>query len=297
MSDRRRYAVVTPYHGEDRALIERCVLSVQRQTVSADHLVIADGMPQPWLDDQPVRHIRLDRPHGDYGNTPRGVGAVLAVSEDYDGIGFLDADNWLDPRHVELCIASAQAGLPDYVIAHRHFRRPDGTIIPIDDQDARDHVDTNCLFLLRPSYFIVSHFALVPKELAPIGDRIFYGAVKAAGLKPSIVLVKTVNYHCLWEAPYRDVGEAPPPGAKPNVDSRPIKEWVRALSPRDLRRVSRLCGVDVENLVLGAGSGMRPPPPKPPSRNLPCPCGSGRKYKHCHGKENTSQLGAPSSMR
>jgi hypothetical protein len=61
---------------------------------------VSDGFPQDWLDSANVRHIRLGRPHNDAGNTPRGLGALLAVSEGYDGIGLLDADNWYDEDHI-----------------------------------------------------------------------------------------------------------------------------------------------------------------------------------------------------
>jgi hypothetical protein len=65
--------IVTAYHKEKRAILERCLASVQKQTLAADHVLIADGHPQSWIDLLPVRHIKLDRPHGDYGNTPRNL--------------------------------------------------------------------------------------------------------------------------------------------------------------------------------------------------------------------------------
>ena len=87
---------VTPYYKEDFKLIKRCLESVKNQSISCDHILIADGFPQKWIDDTGVRHLILDRSHGDAGNTPRGLGALLAIAEEYDGIGFLDADNWLE---------------------------------------------------------------------------------------------------------------------------------------------------------------------------------------------------------
>ncbi len=104
-----RPIVITPYYKEDPALLRRCMDSVRTQTVPAEHLLVADGHPQDWIDSEPVRHLRLDRSHGDYGNTPRGIAAMLACSEGYPAIMMLDADNWLEPEHVELCQRAAAA--------------------------------------------------------------------------------------------------------------------------------------------------------------------------------------------
>src|SRR5919201_2703810 len=129
MSGNGRFAIITPYYKESRSLIERCITSVRNQSIRSDHFLIADGFPQAWIDDAGARHLKLDRSHGDFGNTARGVGGLIAIGEEYDGIGWLDADNWLDPDHVEACLAAASAiQMPcDYVIARRTLRLPDET--------------------------------------------------------------------------------------------------------------------------------------------------------------------------
>ena len=68
-----RFAVVTPYYREPRAIIERCIASVRAQTTGCDHFLVADGFPQGWIDEGQIRHIRLDQPHKDYGNVARGI--------------------------------------------------------------------------------------------------------------------------------------------------------------------------------------------------------------------------------
>ena len=78
-----RWVIVTPYYKEERPLLSRCISSVSNQSVRTDHIVVADGHPQSWIDMEPVRHLKLDRSHGDYGNTPRGIGVLLAISEGY----------------------------------------------------------------------------------------------------------------------------------------------------------------------------------------------------------------------
>ena len=76
MAKAARFAIVTPYYKEPRALVERCVASVKGQTVNADHFLVADGFPQSWIDEAQIRHIKLDQPHRDYGNVARGNGRV-----------------------------------------------------------------------------------------------------------------------------------------------------------------------------------------------------------------------------
>src|SRR4029453_5901166 len=54
-----RIAVLTPYFQESLSLLERCHRSVRQQTVSCEHIMVADGFPRPELDSWPVRHIKL----------------------------------------------------------------------------------------------------------------------------------------------------------------------------------------------------------------------------------------------
>jgi len=236
--------IVTSYYQEVRAVLEHCIASVRAQTQPADHLLIADGHPQDWIDTMPVRHVRLDRSHGDYGNTPRVVGAMLAISEGYDGIGFLDADNWVEPDHIAACHDTA-AAFPraDYLIARWVLRRPDRTALPLPDDLFPDHVDTNCFFFRPGSFHVISHFSIMPQELSIVGDKVFYLAAKAAGLSAAKLPHPTVNYSCLWPSLYRLAGEAPPPEAKPDIDASFIGPWLRQKTEYELDIIARRCGV------------------------------------------------------
>jgi tetratricopeptide (TPR) repeat protein len=243
MSDRKRYAIVTPYHREEKWLVERCIRSVLAQTRSADHFLIADGFPQDWIDDEPVRHLKLDREHANFGNTPRTIGALLAVSEGYDGIGFLDADNWLQEDHVSRCIEASERNEDcDYVIAQRNLCRLDGSVMDIADPPIATHVDTSCFFLLPRSYQIIPHFALMPIELSPICDRVFYWALKAEKLKPQVVRERTVNYYSKWPDHYRKAGDTPPPDVTHRIDFERMRDWLQSCTPRQLEIILRRCG-------------------------------------------------------
>lgn len=239
-----KYAIVTPYLGEEKKVIQQCCESVARQTIKADHFLIADGSSQDWIDDLDVRHIKLDMAHADYGNTPRTIGALLAISEGYSGIAFLDSDNWFEPDHIEMCItAASQSPCVDYVIAKRHIRRADGTLLNIPDEPLSAHVDTNCLFFLPGSFHVIPHFALMPRRLSAVGDRLFFAALRAAKLVPAVVSKKTVNYRSTWQAHYRAAGELPPPGTKPSKDVSPINAWIAGMTERERAILNRLVGV------------------------------------------------------
>lgn len=284
MPRHKRYAIITPYHKENRHLLQRAINSVKNQSVPTDHFLIADGFAQEWIDRERVRHLKLDREHGYGGNTPRGVDALIAIAEEYDGIGMLDADNLLDGDHVQTCTEAADsydggAIHCDYVIAQWRLRRPDETIPPWPEE--LGHIDTCRFFFLRGAFSVIPHWAMMPPELAPICDRVFYAMLQQQSFRFVRVEKPTVNYHCLEEVYYRALGDPPPDGAKPSNDFAKFENYLASLSPRELEIVTRLIGV--------ALTFKRPESPRifVTSRNSQCPCGSGKKFKHCHGAWTT----------
>ena len=155
-----KIAVISAYYKEERELLERCLKSVNEQSIKCDHFLVSDGYPQEWLlKKSNVRHIELGKSHNDYGNTPRGIGAQIAISEGYEAICFLDSDNWFDSNHVQHCFESALFKYTnilecDYVIAKRRLVRPDLTTMNIEEESG--HVDTNCFFFFPGSFFFIA---------------------------------------------------------------------------------------------------------------------------------------------
>lgn len=247
-----RVAVITPYYKEPRPWLERCLASVRAQTHPVTHVVVADGHPQDWLDDSGVRHLRLDRAHADFGNTPRSLGAQLAVSEGFDAVCFLDADNWYEPDHVAGCLAAvAAAPHPvDYVVARRRFVREDGRPLPrAFDEDATPtragHVDTNCFFVLRGAYHALGRWILIPKPLGMLGDRVFRMALEREAAPRAFAETVTVNYLCTFPDPYLALGEVPPPFAYTHVDHEGTRRWWHALPAGERAFVEQLLGTPV----------------------------------------------------
>ncbi|MEX0921837.1 MAG: glycosyltransferase [Rhodovibrionaceae bacterium] len=238
-----RIAIVTPYYKEPKTELERCLASVARQSLSADHILIADGHPQTWLEALPLRHLALDRNHANFGNTPRAVGALLAIGEGYDAVGFLDADNWLEPDHLEHCLEAAEeSGAPqeiDYVLAKRTLRRPDGQALAISADAAYFKADTNCLLFFPGAYHLLPIWGTMPAEVAPIGDRMLYRAIQAAKLRVAETQRETVNYVTDYAGAYLMAGESPPADAK-GIDFEGIVRWMNGLGRRE-REIAERC--------------------------------------------------------
>jgi glycosyltransferase involved in cell wall biosynthesis len=242
-----RVAVITPYFKEPRAWIERCIASVKAQSWACDHVLVADGHPQAWIDDAGVRHLKLDRSHGDYGNTPRSIGGQLAIAEQYDAIAFLDADNWYEPQHIQVCIEKAARTGADVVTSDRRFMREDGTELPYryGEDVSGAHVDSNCYLLTFGAFHTIPRWLMMPRPMAIWGDRFYLSSLREEGLTEARTGEPTVNYLCTWADVYRVVGETPPPFAKQGLPTERLLAWVKRLQPADLAHVQRLSGCNL----------------------------------------------------
>jgi len=218
-----KVAIITPYYKEAPEVLQRCIQSVREQTMACEHILVADGYP---LSDELIlgtRQIRLDKSHGDYGNTPRGIGAQVAISEGYDAICFLDADCWLDKNHVS-AIYTLLSGLeicPDFLIAKRRFMRPDGSEM-IGEEEEAGHVDTNCYVMLPGSFSLVPFFSMMPKGLSFKGDRHFLQLLLSHRKTYFHLNCKTVNYTYTWPSRYLRRQECFPCEVK-NVEQQQIE--------------------------------------------------------------------------
>ena len=239
-------AIITPYHKESPDILRRCRTSVCDQSVQCQHYMVADGFPQDWIDGESnVSHIKLADAHSDYGNTPRGIGALLAASEGADQICFLDADNIIDADHLETCLDTAKNN-PDckFVIARRRFVFPDGT--PAEVLEEEDHVDTSCFFMLPGTFHLFSHLILQPKQMSPGGDRVFLACLTFNKLKSAVCEKVTVTYTTNYLTHYNWVGKPAPSNATRPVDFGDLHKWWATLSPREKGIVQRNVGFPID---------------------------------------------------
>jgi glycosyltransferase involved in cell wall biosynthesis len=249
-----RIAVVTPYFTEDRSVLERCIASVRAQPVPVDHVLVADGHPQDWVEaHEHIQHVVLRRSMADSGDTPRSVGFLVAMRGDYDIIQFLDVDNVLYPNHFDVVLGLfrglPEEQYPDLVIARRHMLRPDGSIIPVRavHDDPLRHIDTSCYVLYRTAFSLGIKWSFIPRQFGFLDDRIFHRMTIAANLgKIEIAPVETVGYTCRYASIYLEAGETPPPDAKDIADLYPAaRTWWLSLPPHRQALIERNLGIPV----------------------------------------------------
>jgi hypothetical protein len=93
--------------------------------------------------------------------------------------------------------------------------RVDGTVMPVaGENDGKRHVDTSAIFVTREAFPLLPMWALVPKELAQMGDRVWWQLAKSSGYPRVHCTEPTVFYRTRYAATYRALGEPLPADAK-----------------------------------------------------------------------------------
>jgi len=224
-------AVVTPYFKESLGMLERCHKSVIDQGVEVAHYMVADGHTRAELLAWPrVRHVSLPNAHSDNGNTPRGMGAMLAESEGFPFIAFLDADNWYHPGHIQALLRIWQETGADICASARTIHDDEGVeLLGVSDADeqAHTHADTSCLLIHKKAFESNRIWLRMPKQLSPVCDRVFFQYVRQR-YRVAMTREKSVAFRTQYEAHYRAAGRQPPDGAKSDVGAEPFR-WMRTL--------------------------------------------------------------------
>lgn len=226
-----KIAVVTPYYKESTTVLHQCHQSVLTQSVSSDHFFVSDGFPNSELMKWNIKHTILPYAHDDYGNTPRGLGSILADIGGYDFIAYLDADNWFHPSHLSSLLNLYNESGANVCASFRTFHSLDGTELPIQERDelSLKHVDTSCFFLHRSAFDSLDIWLKTPKVLSPIGDRIFFAGLKNQKHKFAFTKQKTVAFRSQYKAHYLAANIKPPPNAKENVGTEAYK-WLSTIN-------------------------------------------------------------------
>jgi glycosyltransferase involved in cell wall biosynthesis len=240
-----RVAVITPYYREAPGVLHDCLASVARQTHPCTHFLVADGHPQDLTVNWPVEHIILPRAHRDVGNTARAIGSLSAMNQGFDAIAFLDADNWYYPQHIELLVALHRATGAVVCSATRTIHRLDGSLMYQDgESNGRDHVDTSCLFLVRPAFRVLPVWAMMPPQLGPLGDRFFWRSIQGHGYRTAHSLISTVGFRTHYQVHYQVLGERPPPGTKSIAETTGVAyRWWMSLPAEERDSWSRYLGM------------------------------------------------------
>ena len=216
-----KVAIISAYHGETLETIQRCHDSVLSQTHKADHILIGDGKSHDTIDDWDCQHVRLPQAHRDYGDTPRAIGTVMAYTQGYDALCWVDADNWLEPDHVARAVEASHGRV---VTIPRFLRWPNGD--PIDVCTESDGVafnDTNCYFVPREYMPLGASWAFKTTDAA-VGDRHVWAAFQDAPLARSDKA--TINYTTTIAFHYLQRGLVPPPEAKVLIKTDPSSPFI-----------------------------------------------------------------------
>src|SRR6478752_3395174 len=185
-----RVAVITAYYKEPLEMLKRCYDSVMAMTrpegVEVTQIFVADGFPNAEIEKwDNVLHAVLPN-NGDFGDTPRFVGGVLASAQNFDAVMMLDADNFFEPNHLETMLYVHEKTQSCVVTATRQIVRLDGSVMRVDPEcNGIDFVDTNCYFITREAFTAFMGWGFKDPEVSIIGDRYFFDLIRRTGYSRS----------------------------------------------------------------------------------------------------------------
>ena len=214
-----RVAVITPYFRESLEVLKQCHASVAAQNYSSLHVMVADGAPNPVLDDWEIDHVQLPMSHADIGSTPRLIGSYHAIGLGYDAVAFLDADNWYRSDHIETLVALYKKTGAAFLSSGRILCRIDGTGMgPCPNTNPEKFIDSSCMMFTRDGFFLLAHWCLMPPYAHLLGDRVMLHHVRSAGIKTAHSPEPSVFYRCMKAGAYILFGETAPEDAAPVPD-------------------------------------------------------------------------------
>ncbi|MGI9437046.1 MAG: glycosyltransferase [Geminicoccaceae bacterium] len=242
-----KVAVVTPYYRTPLEWLHQCHASVRAQSHVCTHIMVADGEPLDTVDKFDALHIKSIGPNDDVGNTARGIGSIAAIRQGFDAVCYLDADNWYQPDHVAGMIRLHKESRAAICASARTLHHVDGTKLGLCfENDGEAFVDTNCMFLTKEAFPIVSVWHTVDRRLDPIGDRVIWFQIKQLGLTTAYSNEPTVCYRTNYREHYQHFNATPPPGAKTGYDhfkSRKLFEDLKAAALRQQGGDSSAAGI------------------------------------------------------
>ncbi|MEQ9444144.1 MAG: glycosyltransferase [Rhodospirillaceae bacterium] len=264
-----RIAVITPYHTESLEMLKRAHDSVAKQTYKCTHYMVADGHARSEIDSWDVRHIPLPIEHDNNGNTPRAIGSMDAIGDNFEAIAYLDADNWFDTDHIENLVDLHEESGADLVSSGRVIHAIDGTVLLPNGEsgDGERHADTSAFIVFQSGFPVLPIWALMPDELGPNCDRIFYQAALRIGLKHAHSPKPTMHFTSRYGVHYRAAGLEVPLEATGMAGMKVSEDFMRrmtALGCKDImsRRhvaetLNQLQARPITIIILGDESELR----------------------------------------
>ena len=232
--NKTKIAVITPYYMEPIAMISECHQSVINQEVDAEvkHFLIADGHAIDQIDSWNATHIKLPHANADNGNTPRGIGSIIADNYNYDFITYLDADNWFHKDHLKSLLTIYYLNNSPIICSSRTFHSLKGEKLNFTEaeEDQHKHIDTSCYFLHRSCFDLIYMWTQMPKILGPICDRIFFAAIKWKRYSIFFSNQRTVAFRSQYAFTYKNNKDLMPEKSKTDDNLKASFDYLKSIN-------------------------------------------------------------------
>ena len=231
-----KVAVVTPYYETPSDWLHQCHRSVRAQTHPCTHILIADGEPIETVDKFDALHLTSIGPNNDYGNTARAIGSIAAIRQGFDAICYLDADNWYQLDHVKRMVTLHRESRAAICTSARMLHHIDGTKLGLClENDGDAFVDTNCMFLTKEAFPIISVWHTVDRRLDCMADRVVWFQAKQLGFTTAHSSEPTVCYRTNFQEHYEQFNVSPPEGTRNGYDYYPSRKLFEDLKTTALK--------------------------------------------------------------
>lgn len=228
-------AVVTPYHRIDSEDLSQCIESVKNQTYKdVFHVVVGDGCRHIKIEESAYLHaVSVSHNIGDYGDSPRSIGAIYAFSQGADAVAFLDSDNWYESDHIQSLIELHARTGADVITSYRKLARLDGAILGVcPDSNSISFCDTNCMLFTKASAAVAVSWWTIPKAYHAIDDRVIWDRVLTNRHSFACTHNPSAIYRTGFRGHYYMFGENPPEGVKVGIAIGRLKETMHKLHVR-----------------------------------------------------------------
>lgn len=214
-----RVAVVTAVYKPNLDWLKRCCDSVSQQTHPCTQILVSDGSGPNPIKNFNGQFIQLGQNHDDWGDTPRTIGAFSAAAQGFDGVLWLDQDNWLYPEHVSSLVALQQQTGKPICTTSRDIYHMNGRLLgACKETDGVRFVDANCFFVTRAAFDTLGFWSLMPKAWHICSDMYFFAQIKKHRIPTAHQARQTMGYTATRSHSYRQFGHEPPPGVKDSAE-------------------------------------------------------------------------------
>lgn len=250
-----KVGIITPFHDLSSPYLDECLSSVDKQShPDVLHVLVGDGVSLSSgsrLKGKNRILISLSSNIGDYGDSPRALGAIYAFSKGCDAVAFLDSDNWFEPFHISSMVKYHNKYGAAVVVSYRNIVALDGKYFGVcNESDGLIFSDTNCLFFSSAAADVATSWWTIPPEHHCIDDRIIWHRILQSKKRIARTQQASVNYRTAFTMHYNQFNEPIPAGAKAGHDIGALAPERRLLTNMNIRTLRQHYKVsDDKNLI------------------------------------------------